>query len=317
MQRGFGQMSLADGLINQRAGRGEWVDRVDRLIDWSRIAHALKAIYASDEGAPSYPHLVMFKLLLLQQWYKLSDAGLEEAVDDRLSFGRFAGMPLHRPVPDHTTIWRFREEIVELGLSAALFEEINRRLDGQGLIVKKGTLIDASLAEANVKKPPFKDGEVSERDPDAGWTKKNGKSHFGYKAHVGVDEGSGLIRKAVMTSADVHDGVPADALIAGDEAAAYGDKAYESGDRRARLRAAGIIDGLMDKARNSHPLKPRQKAFNKAVAVIRASVERTFGLMKRSYGYRRGRYPGLERNGRHLHLLAAAINLRRALALMA
>ena len=147
---------------------------------------------------------------------------------------RSAGIPLDPPVPDHTTIWRFWEEIVELGLSAALFEEINRQLDGQGLIVKKGTLIDASLVEANVKKPPFKDGEVSERDPDAGWTKKNGKSHFGYKAHVG--EGSGLIHKAVMTSADVHDSVPADALIAADEAAAYGDKAYESEDRHARRR---------------------------------------------------------------------------------
>jgi hypothetical protein len=121
------------------------------------------------------------KLLLLQQWYGLSDPGLEEAVDDRLSFRRFAGLPLDESVPDHSTIWRFRQELAAHGLAEALFEEINRQLDARGLIVRQGTLIDATLLQASVKPPSVKEGTVSERDAEAGWTKKNGKSHFGYK----------------------------------------------------------------------------------------------------------------------------------------
>ncbi len=258
----------------------------------------------------------MLRMLLLQNWCNLADEGIEEAVDDRLSFRRFAGIPLDKAVPDHSTVWRFRQEIMSHGLSEVLFDEINRQLDGRlGLMVKKGTLTDASLVEANVKKPPFEEGEVSERDPDAGWTKKNGKSHFGDKAHVGVDEESGLIRKAILTGAALHDRLPADALLSGDEKAAYGDKAYGSEDRRARLKEAGIMDGLMYKAPRGKPLKDWRKAFNKAVSSIRSGVERAFGLMKRSYGLRRVRYLGRGRNQRHLHLVAMAINLRRALVL--
>ena len=125
------------------------------------------------------------KLLLLQQWYGLSDPGLEEAVDDRLSFRRFAGLPLDEGVPT-ILLWRFRQELAAHRLAEALFEEINRQLDVRGLIVRQGTLIDATLLQASGSKPPsVKEGTVSELT-DAGWTKKNGKSHFGYKAHVAV-----------------------------------------------------------------------------------------------------------------------------------
>ena len=124
------------------------------------------------------------KLLLLQQWYGLSDPGLEEAVDDRLSFRRFAGLPLDESVPDHSTIWRFRQELAAHGLAEALFEEINRQLDARGLIVRQGTLIDATLLQASVKPPSVKEGTVSEHDAEAGWTKKNGKSHVRLIAEV-------------------------------------------------------------------------------------------------------------------------------------
>lgn len=152
----------------------------------------LDGIYGRDEGRPSYPLLTYVKLLLLQQWYGLSDPGLEEAVDDRLSFRRFAGLPLDESVPDHSTIWRFRQELAAHGLGEALFEEINRQLDARGLIVRQGTLIDATLLQASVKPPSVKEGTVSKHDAEAGWTKKNGKSHFGYKAHVAVDGRRGL-----------------------------------------------------------------------------------------------------------------------------
>jgi len=317
MRRDLGQMSFADGLVNQRAGRNAWLDRIDAIVDWSAVVKVLDGIYASDEGRPSYPLVTYVKLLLLQQWYVLSDPGLEEAVDDRLSFRRFAGLPLDEGVPDHSAIWRFRQELVKAGLAEALFAEVGRQLDSKGLIVRKGTLIDATLVAAAVTPPTGNAGEVSERDPEAGWTKKNGRSHFGYKAHIAVDEGSEIIREAILTAADVHDSQPAASLIQGDEKAVYGDKAYASRSLRGKLAAAGIEDRVMYKAGRNKPLKSWQTWFNKAVAGIRAGVERRFAVMKRHYGFRRVRYLGLKRNACHLRLLCTAINLKRALVLSA
>lgn len=317
MRRNLRQMSLADGLVNQRAGRNDWLDEIGRLIDWSALEAVLRKIYGSDEGRPSYPVLTLVKMLLLQQWYCLSDPGLEEAVDDRLSFRRFAGLPLDEGVPDHSTIWRFRQELERHGLSEALFAEINRQLDARGLIVRKGTLIDATIVKAAVKPPSMAEGTVSERDPEAGWTKKNDESHFGYKAHIGVDQESGLIRDAILTSADLHDSLVGPSLVQGDEEAVYADKAYHSLKFRDDLAQAGIKDGIMHKARRNKPLKTWQKWFNKAVSPIRSGVERGFATMKRYYGYQRVRYIGLARNRCHLNLMCAAINLRRAVALAA
>lgn len=325
MRRNLRQMSLADGLVNQRAGRNDWLDEIGRLIDWSALEAVLRKIYGSDEGRPSYPVLTLVKMLLLQQWYCLSDPGLEEAVDDRLSFRRFAGLPLDEGVPDHSTIWRFRQELERHGLSEALFAEINRQLDARGLIVldarglivRKGTLIDATIVKAAVKPPSMAEGTVSERDPEAGWTKKNDESHFGYKAHIGVDQESGLIRDAILTSADLHDSLVGPSLVQGDEEAVYADKAYDSLKFRDDLAQAGIKDGIMHKARRNKPLKTWQKWFNKAVSPIRSGVERGFATMKRYYGYQRVRYIGLARNRCHLNLMCAAINLRRAVALAA
>jgi IS5 family transposase len=315
MRRDLRQMSLADDLVNQRAGRNDWLGQIEKIIDWPAIASVLSGIYSSDEGRPSYPVLTLVKLLLLQQWYCLSDPGLEEAVDDRLSFRRFAGLPLDEGVPDHSTIWRFRQELERHGLSEALFAEINRQLDARGLIIRKGPLIDATIVEAAVKPPSGKGGVVSERDPQAGWTKKNGKSRFGYKAHVAIDQGSGIIRDAIISGADLHDSQVGPALVQGDEEAVYADKAYDSRKFRDALAEAGITDGIMHQARRNTPLKEWQVWFNKAVSPIRSGVERGFATMKRYYGYQRVRYIGLARNRCHLNLMCAAINLRRALAL--
>lgn len=316
MRRDLRQASLADGLVNQRAGRSEWLDRIEKIIDWSAVAKIVDRIYASDEGRPAYPLLTLVKLLLLQQWYGLSDPGLEEAADDRLSFRRFAGLPLDRGVPDHSTIWRFRQELAAAGAAEGLFQEISRQLDARGLIIRRGTLIDATIVEAAVKPPSGDVGEVSERDPEAGWTKKNGESRFGYKAHVAVDEGSELVREAILSGAELHDSQMARALIQGDEEAVYADKAYGSAALREELKAAGIKDYLMHKAARNRPLKSWQRWLNKATAPIRAGVERRFGVLKNRYGWNRVRYLGLVRNQCHLHLLATALNLRRALVLV-
>jgi IS5 family transposase len=314
-RRDLRQLGLADSIVRRRGKKSEWLDRLDTALDWPALERIVEGIYASREGGLAYPLLTYVKPLLLQQWYGLSDEGLEAAVDDRLSFRRFAAIPLAEAVPDHSSIWRFREELAERGLAERLLAEVNRQLDARGLVLRRGTLIDATILEAAVRPPGGDAGEVSARDPQAGWTKKNGRSRFGYKAHVAVDEGSGLVRAAVMTPADVHDSVPADDLVRGDERAVYADKAYDSEKRRAGLRERGIAPRIMHKARRNRPLKPWQTWFNKAIAPVRAGVERLFGTMKRTYGHRRVRYLGLARNNVQLQVLCAAINLRRALAL--
>ena len=161
------------------------------MIDWSAVEKRLGGIYDRAEGRPAYRPLVMFKSLLLQQWYQLSDAELEEALAERLSFRKFVGMRLDEQVPDHTTLCRFRGKLV--GLEQALFAAIGKQLEGKGLMIKHGTLIDATLVAAAARPPRdahSRPGQGRALDPDAQWTKRGGKSHYGYKAHVGVGKQS-------------------------------------------------------------------------------------------------------------------------------
>jgi IS5 family transposase len=277
----------------------------------------LDGIYASAEGAASYPLLCYIRILLLQQWYGLSDREAELSVEDSLSFRRFAGIPLEEKVPDHTRIWAFRQKLAELGLDEKLFEEINRQIEAQGLFIKKGTLIDATIIPAAAKAPKGDDGALSDADPQAGWTRKNGVSTYGYKGHAGVDEGTDLIRRATFTSADVHDSVAFKNLVSGDEETVYGDKAYPSEEHRVFLAEKGIKDGLMHKAARGKPLKNWQVWFNKTVAPIRAGVERIFARMKVRHGFTRARYFSLSRNACGFFLLCTAMNIARMASLRA
>jgi len=316
-RRDFRQMSLVDQFYNIRPKRCEHLDALFKCIDWAAVQKLLNEIYASSEGAASYPVLCYVRIMLLQQWYGLSDREAELSIEDSLSFRRFAGIPLEEKVPDHTRIWAFRQKLAELGLDKKLFEEINRQIEVQGLIVKKGTLIDATIIKAAAKAPKGDDGALSDVDPEAGWTKKNGVSTYGYKGHVGVDEGSGIIRAATFTGADVHDSVEFKNLVMGDEAAAYADKGYPSEEHRAFLAGKGIVDGIMYKAARGKPLKSWQIWFNRAVAPIRAGVERIFARMKVHHGFTRACYLGIKRNACGFFLLCTAMNIARAASLRA
>lgn len=250
MHKQVGQRGFVDQLLEQRSARKAHLARIASLIDWASIDRLAAPIHASQTGRPSYPPLVMIKALLLGHWYGLSDSGLEEALDDTLSFRAFAGLSLQDTVPDHSTICRFRQQLQQHGLSEAIFGEVCRQLEARNLIVKRGTLIDATLIEAQAARPGFDQGRAaaSPVDTDANWTRKAGKSHFGYKAHIAVDQHSGLIRKAVLTPASVNDTEVADALILGDERAVYADKAYEQRERRQRLKRLGIKDRIMHRS---------------------------------------------------------------------
>ena len=215
-QRRLGQASLAEALLPAGVGSNRRLERIIGLIDWAPMERLLPPLRAP-AGRPGYPPLALFRALLLAQWYQLSDPGLEEALADRLSFRRFCGLGLDDGTPDETTICRFRAALAERGMAEALFVELNRQLDTKGLMLKAGTLIDATLVEAAVARPPQSEGEVSTKDPEAGFTRRGQRSFFGFKAHVAVDLGSDLIRDAVLTSADIGDSLAADGLIQGED----------------------------------------------------------------------------------------------------
>jgi transposase, IS5 family len=315
MRRELGQLSLADGLVEGGAGRNRQLERIAALVDWVAFERLLGDIYAAPVGRPSYGPLVLLRCLLLQQWYRLSDPGLEEALSDRLSFRRFVGLALADPVPDHSTLSRFRSELTRRGLAERLLAELNRQLDAKGLMVKTGTLIDASLVEADCRRP--RKGEPKERrsDPDASWTAMKDEPLFGYKMHLAVDQGSGLVRQAILTPANVSDKAPFLALVQGDEQAVLADKGYDGWWYRQQLAERGIADRIMAANYWRRPLDADGRARNRAIAPLRAPVERSFAILKRWYGYRRVRYRSLVRNTLQLQLLAVTLNLRRALAL--
>lgn len=318
MHRLSGQGDFGRAWLSPQLGRNDRLERIAAVFDWGALEALLAKVYSARTGRPSWPPLVLFKSLLLQQWYGLSDPGLEEALGDRLSFRSFSGLGLDEGQPDHSTLSRFRKTLRERGLDTRLFDEVERQLDARGLLVKSGTLLDATLVEAAVRRPGMPTGSGSAGDPDAGWTRKGGKSHFGYKAHVGVDEGSGLIRRAELTPARINDTVVADALICGDERAVYADKAYEHKDRRRRLKAAGIKDRIMHRSHKHQARLPHWQAVrNTLISPIRSAVERVFGTFKRSYGYRRVRYRGLAANQLELRMLCIAFNMRKAAAITA
>lgn len=311
-QLGFGELGAG-----RRPGSAA-LERVSGLVDWAGFEKALAGLREEGPGRPGYRPLLLFKALLLQAWYGLSDAELEFRLGDSLSFSRFVGLSLEDAVPDHTTLCRFRNRLVSQRLLERLFDELDRQLDGAGLVLKQGAMLDATLIEAATPRPPL-GGEDQAKDPDAAFAKRQGKpgSTYGYKAHVGVDQGSGLVRAVITTPANVNDTTPADALIRGDEAAVYADKAYDTHARRARLKQAGVKPRLMRRPNKHHALTPRQQRLNDLIARRRAAVETTFATWKRRMGLTRTRYVGLAKVAGQVLLTAMAFNLRRAAVLTA
>lgn len=307
-----GQFSFVDALLPAKAGANAQLDRLNELVKWYRFAKLAGHLrLETGPGQPGYPVLVLIKAMVLQALYGLSDRELEDALGDRLSFRRFVGLGLEEAVPDHTVLNRFRNRLVAEGLLDKLFAELDRQLEKAGVILKRGTMLDATLIEASAVPPR---GERPSSDPDARFARRADKTgfSFGYKAHVGVDEGSGLIRAVITTPANVNDTVPADALIRGDEAAVWADAAYHTHARQAALSARGIKPRLARRPNKHHPELPaRLKRYNRLIARRRAAVETTFATWKRRMGLTAIRYRGLAKASAQVLLAAFAFNLRR------
>jgi IS5 family transposase len=280
-------------------------------VKWHRFETLLAPLRDAGPGRAAWPPLVLFKALILQSLYGLSDRELEEALCDRLSFRRFCSLSLGEGVPDHTVLCRFRNELSDGGQVDRLFGELDLQLETAGLILKRGTMLDATLIASAAARPG--DGRAA-TDGDARFAKRQGKSGsvYGYKAHVGVDEGSGLIRTVITTPANVNDTTPADALIRGDEKAVWADAAYHTHAREASLKARGVKARLARRPNKHHrELPARLKHYNRLIARRRAAVETTFATWKNRMRLNRIRYAGLVKATTQVTLAAIAFNMRR------
>jgi IS5 family transposase len=305
-ERGFAEALVVGGGSTR-------LERIDGLIDWGSVEALLEPIYAASTGRPAYPVLSMLKVMLLQQWYSLGDPGMEEALGDRLSFRRFTGLALDEAVPDHSTISRFRKELTRRGLAKVVFAEVNRQLEAKRLVVKVGTLVDATLVAAAAAEPPKqKGGGLSKVDPDAKWAKQGKAATFGYKLHVAVDRGTGLVRGARLTPANVNEITIGPELVQGDEKGVWADKAYVGPTMRAAIKAAGARDRVQRRRQKNRNLTRWEVLRNVMIGRVRGRVEGVFGALKRTYGLGRMRYMGLARNTAATLLTLTAWNLARA-----
>jgi len=306
------QASLAEALV--AGGGNRRLEAIDRLVDWEAVERLLAPVYAAPTGRASYPVLSLFKAVLLGGWHGLGDPELEAVLGDRLSFRRFAGLALDEPVPDHSTLWRFRDQLRRLGLAETAFAEVNRQLERQGLVVKAGTLVDATLIPAAAAEPPKqKGGGRSTADPDAAWAKRaNGRAHFGYKLHAGVDAGSGIVRRARLTPANVNEITLGPELVAGDEGSVWADKGYVGPTMARAIAAAGAKNRVQRRNQKNRRLRPSERRRNVLIGRVRGRVEGVFGALKRSYGLARLRYMSLARNATGVLLTLTGWNLARA-----
>lgn len=301
-------ISFGDFLINPKnlqTRKKEFFKQVDEIINWNPVIYRIEKLYDKEIGRPGFSALVMFKALLLAQWYGLSDPELEDCLKDRISFKQFVGLQIEDDVPDETTLCRFRNKLSEKRLLEKLFKIINKQLEEKGIFVKEGTLIDASIARAD-------GGNRTTRDEEAAWTKKNTKSYFGYKHHIGMDMRSHLVHRLETTPANVHDSQVWDELLHGEEKAIFADKAYVDNEYKHYLRKQGIFWGILDKKRPNSCLSKKQKKLNKIKSKLRAPVERFFAVIQTQYNYIKVRYRGVKKNRQHLFALGIAYNLQQA-----
>jgi len=321
MERKLAGPTFADAVVADLGGprtRG-FLDRCQELIPWVELADSIKHLFPAQPrgGRPFWPAVVMLKCVMLQKWYGLSDPQLEEQLRDRLSFRRFVGLGLDDATPDETTLVRFRERLRSAGCASTLFDAALASLRARGLVLKEGTIVDATIVDApQGRKVRGADGtERHTRDRCAEYTRNHGTLRHGYKAHLATDA-RGIITDWVFDTARPHDSNHIDRLTRDEEAAVYADSAYSSAERRRRLAEAGVLDRIVHKrVRGQDELTPEQKAHNTACSVVRAFVEHPRAWMSKM-GYTAARYRGLLRNALDFALTAMAYNFKRSFSLL-
>lgn len=284
----------------------KFLNEMNTIIPWSSLTDAILPHYAQVTGRKRKDLLLMLKIYCLQQWFDLSDPGAEDAIYDRISFQKFLSIDLlSDSVPDETTIMRFRHLLEEHNLQEQFFEIINQSLAEKGFLMKKGSIVDATLIDA----PTSTKNKEGKRDPAMSSTKKAGQWYFGMKAHIGVDADSGLVHSVIGTTAKRHDSSQLDTLLHGEERAIFGDKGYWSKKNKIRFRKQDIFWGVSDHIDRHHQLSSTQKKRNRKLSSIRAKVEHPFRVLKKQWGFTKVRYRGIEKNTARLFMMFALGNL--------
>jgi len=310
------QVSFLSIANNQKILKCEkFLNEMKAVMPWKELIKAIEPYYVEKEtGRKKTDLLLMLKIHFLQQWYNLSDPGMEEAIYDRNSFQKFLEVDLLADkVPDETTILHFRHFLEEHKLPQELFEITTMILEEKGLIMKKGTTVDATIITASASTK----NKVHKRDPEMRSTKKGANYYFGIKAHTGTDMESGVVHTMKVTSANESDVTQLEDLLHGDEKAIGGDKAYASDKKKRECRNLGIAYTILDKAKRGKKLSSKQKKRNKKYSSIRALVEHPYRVVKHQWGHRKVRYKGLFKNTMQfytLFMLANIFKVRRKLA---
>lgn len=330
MQPGFFDLENRYQLLEKL---GDPLPKLDAMVDWEGFRPILQRIREktrkSNAGRKPFDVVLMFKVLVLQHFYNLADEQVEYQIRDRYSFCRFLGLTPEGKVPDARTVWLFREQLKERELMDELFAELMTQIEFAGFIPKQGQIIDASIVAAPRQRnsrdenEQIKRGEVPEdwqdkpsmlrqKDVDARWTKKHGRSHYGYKNHISIDRKHKLVRHFEVTDAATHDSQVFDVLLDDTNTSAdlWADSAYRSSEREADLRASGHRSHIQTKGTAQRPLTEREKAANRRRAQVRARVEHVFGAQA-AMGGKLVRTIGLARARVKIALMNMTYNLRR------
>lgn len=300
-------------------------------VNWEQFRKKIEKAYEnidySQGGRPPYDRLMMFKILILQEYYGLSDDQIEFQLLDRLSFQKFIGQGLHDTVPDAKTIWLYRQTLTEARTLDELFVYLKRQLEGYGLIAKKGVMVDASFAHVPVQRntpdendqlkndetPDWSENKMRQKDTDANWTKKGGQSHYGYKQHIKADVESKIVTNFEVTSASEHDSQLLNNLLESSDQgqSLYGDSAYMSEKIIAELADKGIKQKILAKGYRNTELTKKERERNQRLSSKRCRVEHIFGWIKQKSG-RLIRGIGIKRVTARITLRLFIYNLSRA-----
>lgn len=296
----------------RKTRREVFLERMEGLIPWKRLEKKVARYYAktgSNGGRPAYPLETMLRVHCMQLFYNLSDPAMEDALYEVASMRKFAGLHLDR-IPDETTILNFRHLLERHGLGKKLFNEINAHLKDQGLQLKEGTIVDATIIAA----PSSTKNKDGERDPEMHQARKGQQWYFGMKAHIGVDESLGLIHSLETTPAHEADINVADKLLHGKEKNVWGDSGYQGIGKREEheTRKVNWFIGMRPGKRALLPAGSAVAQAERLKASIRAKVEHPFRYIKVVFGYNKVRYRGLAKNNNRLHMLAGFANLLMA-----
>lgn len=297
--------------IQQRGASNQVLETITREVNFTEAEERITATYAKG-GRPACRVGILLRVMILQHLYGLSDPQAEEQLKDRLSFQKFVQLDTHESVPDETTICRFRQRLIQCGLHEQLLQLLNTQLEARGYIVKRTTLVDATLVESSRKRPDVKAArEGTAPDADASYTRKYSKSYYGYKAHISSDAEHHLIRTALLTTAKTQEAHCFERIAPTDTQEIYGDKAYDTNANKAWMQERAINNGIEKKGANHIKLTEQDRQDNQRKRQVRSHVERIFAHLKKWQHYWRVRYLGIAKNQLELTLKAVAYNLKR------